>query len=66
MKDENIRVFYGVLSVMEFIIIYYTVWLSENRMITEGHFWMCVVPQFIALIWFIHKAKAFMWQNEDE
>ena len=61
--NENVRLFYGILAVIEFIIIYYTVWLSENRMITEGHFWFCIIIQFLALVWFLYKAKAFIWQS---
>ncbi len=64
--DENIRLFYGVLAVIEVIVIYYTVCLSENRMISEGHFWFCVIIQFCALIWFLHKAGAFIWQHKPE
>ena len=70
LTEKNIRIYYGILAVIEFIIIYYTVWLSENRMITVGHFLFCIVIEFLAFVWFLYKAKAFIWQtienNEEE
>ena len=63
-RSENIKTIWGMLSVIIVIIMYYTVCLSEQRLITDTHFWLSIIAETIAWLVCLYKAEAFIWQNK--
>jgi cobalamin biosynthesis protein CobD/CbiB len=60
---ENIKIMWGMLSVIVAVIMYYTVCLSEQGIITEVHFWLSIIAETAAWLVCLYNAGAFIWQQ---